>query len=219
MKQPQPRSTAASDPRSCRPNEPRAGFLFALSAALLAAMTAAAAPTLQSWTPSAPSPLLRTSLRASANELTPASEKLADFVARHYRVAKESAREMVAAAFREGRRNGVDPVLILAVIAVESRFNPIAESAQGAVGLMQIVPRMHRDKADADGAASFLPAHVNIAIGARILKDSIQRGGGEAAGLQLYNGASDDATRAYANRVLAERRRLEEALPRARNRA
>lgn len=218
MKQRRPESNAASHSRSYRP-EPRTGLLFALSAALLAAITGVAVPTLQAWAPPAPVPALRTSLRAGADELTPASQKLADFVARHYRVARESAREMVATAFREGRRNGVDPVLILAVIAVESRFNPIAESAQGAVGLMQIVPRMHRDKADADGAGAFLPAHVNIAIGARILKESIQRGGGEAAGLQLYNGASDDTTRAYANRVQSERRRLEEALPRTNNRA
>jgi soluble lytic murein transglycosylase-like protein len=219
MKQPRLQSNAASRLRSWRRNEPAGALLFALSVALLAAVTAAAAPVFETWTPTPQAPVLRASLRAGGNELTPASEKLADFVARHYRVAKESAREMVAAAFREGRRNDVDPMLILAVIAVESRFNPIAESAQGAVGLMQIVPRLHKDKADASGAASFLPAHVNIAIGARILKESIQRGGGEAAGLQLYNGASDDATRAYANRVQTERRRLEEALPRARNRA
>ena len=130
---------------------------------------------------------------------------------------------MVHTAFREGRRNDVDPLLILAVIAVESRFNPIAESEQGAVGLMQIVPRFHMDKvdakSDAGGAPSFLPPRANIAIGTRILKDSIRRGGGEAAGLQLYNGSFDDESRAYANRVQAERRRLEEALPRARNRA
>ena len=61
--------------------------------------------------------------------------------------------------------------------------------------------------------------HANIAIGTRILKESIRRGGGEAAGLQLYNGAADDETKAYANRVQAERKRLEDALPRARDRA
>lgn len=126
---------------------------------------------------------------------------------------------MVRAAFREGRRNDVDPLLILAVIAVESRFNPIAESEQGAVGLMQIIPRFHMDKVEVAGAPSFLPPRANIAIGTRILKDSIRRGGGEAAGLQLYNGSFDDESRAYANRVQAERRRLEGALPRARNRA
>jgi soluble lytic murein transglycosylase-like protein len=63
-------------------------------------------------------------------ELSPASETLAGVVARRYRIARESAREMVRAAYREGRRHDVDPLLILAVVAVESRFNPIAESDQ-----------------------------------------------------------------------------------------
>jgi hypothetical protein len=81
---------------------------------------------------------------------------------------------------------------------------------------MQIVPRFHVDKVAIGGAPSILAPHANIALGARILKDSIRRGGGEPAGLQLYNGSFDDQTRAYANRVQAERRRLEDALPRSR---
>src|SRR4029453_2582013 len=101
---------------------------------------------------------------------------------------------MVRTAFHEGRRNDVDPLLILAVIAVESRFNPIAESEQGAVGLMHTVPPFHMEKAHAGaeggwragGPPSFLAPRATIAIGTRILKDSIRRGAGEAAGLQLY---------------------------------
>jgi len=135
--------------------------------------------------------------------------------ARRYRVAQDAAAGVVRAAFREGQRHGLDPMLILAVIAVESRFNPIAESEQGAVGLMQVVPRFHMDKIESLGAASMLLPEPNIAIGARILKDSIRRGGSDAAGLQLYNGAVDDETRTYANKVLNERRRLEDSLPRS----
>ena len=197
----------------------------------MAAVTTAAAPALKTR---APTPALSTDVvqaslspqatpsipaRIAVEDLTPAAESLAGVVARRYRVARESAREMVRTAFREGRRNGIDPLLILAVIAVESRFNPIAESEQGAVGLMQIVPRFHMDKVADTGAPTFLQPHANIAIGARILKDAIRRGGGEIAGLQLYNGAPDDDTQTYANRVLGERRRFEEAMPHARNRA
>ena len=157
--------------------------------------------------------------RLDLSPLTPSAETLAGVVARRYRIALASAREVVETAFREGRHNGLDPLLILAVIAVESRFNPIAESAHGAVGLMQVVPRFHADKLAEIGAASALPPHANIAVGARILREAIRRGGGEAAGLQLYNGAADDETRAYANRVQAERKRLSQSLPRPRDRA
>ncbi len=206
-------------------------MLLALAGVLMAAVTAAAAPGLKAWAPQTttsadvaqaplpPHPSSPIPARVAAEDLSPAAESLASVVARRYRVARESAREMVRAAFREGRRNGVDPLLILAVIAVESRFNPIAESEQGAVGLMQIMPRFHMDKVADTGAPAFLQPHANIAIGTRILKDAIRRGGGEVAGLQLYNGSSDDGTQAYANRVLDERRRFKDAVPRARNHA
>jgi hypothetical protein len=78
---------------------------------------------------------------------------------------------------------------------------------------MQIVPRFHKDKLPDEGAPAMLEPEANIAVGTRILKDSIRRGGSAEAGLQLYNGAFDDETRAYANRVLAERRRIEQSMP------
>jgi soluble lytic murein transglycosylase-like protein len=149
-------------------------------------------------------------------EAAPRAQMLANVVARRYRVAEGAAIDVVHAALREGHKHGLDPMLILAVIAVESRFNPIAESEYGAVGLMQIVPRFHMDKIAAVGVPSMLLTEPNIAIGTRILKESIRRGGSDAAGLQLYNGTSDDETQAYANRVLSERRRIESALPRTR---
>jgi soluble lytic murein transglycosylase-like protein len=143
-------------------------------------------------------------------------DQLAAVVARRYKVAEEAAGTVVRTAYREARRQGLDPLLILAVIAVESRFNPFAASDQGALGLMQIVPRVHKDKLPEEGAPAMLEPEANIAVGTRILKDSIRRGGSDEAGLQLYNGAFDDETRAYANRVLTERRRIEQSLPKSR---
>lgn len=171
----------------------------------------------QAATPPTPATLTHTQIPAP--ELVSRADVVAGVVARRYRVAQAAAVEVVSAAFREGQRHGLDPNLILAVIAVESRFNPIAQSEQGAVGLMQIIPRFHMDKIAAFGVPSMLLPEANIAIGSHILKESIRRGGSDEAGLQLYNGAADDETRAYANRVLTERRRLEEALPRSRARA
>jgi soluble lytic murein transglycosylase-like protein len=142
-------------------------------------------------------------------------DQLAAVVARRYKVAEGAAADVVRTAYREGSRYGLDPMLILAVIAVESRFNPFAASEQGALGLMQIVPRFHKDKLPGDGVPAMLEPGANIALGARILKDSIRRGGSDEAGLQLYNGAFDDETRAYANRVLTERRRIEQSLPKS----
>lgn len=179
---------------------------------------AAALASVERPVPAAKAEML-THTRIAVPEIVPQADLLAGIVARRYRVAQDAAVEVVTAAVREGKRHGLDPTLILAVIAVESRFNPIAQSEQGAVGLMQIIPRFHMDKIAAIGVPSILVPEANIAIGALILKDAIRRGGSDAAGLQLYNGAFDDETRAYANRVFTERRRLEEALPRPRERA
>lgn len=146
-----------------------------------------------------------------------AIDALARVVARRYRISQNATREMIAAAYREGKRNGLDPLLIVAVMAVESRFNPIAESDMGAMGLMQIMPRYHTDKLDAANAGTVLDPATNIELGARVLKDYIRRSGSQTAGLQLYNGSPDDESTAYANKVLSEKERLREALARVRN--
>jgi len=158
--------------------------------------------------------------RLGTSEVSARARDLAHMVARRYRVADAAAGEVVGAVLKEARAHGVDPLLVLAVIAVESRFDPQAASEKGALGLMQVVPRFHMDKLATLGVTALLRPEANIAVGVRILKDAIRRGGADvAAGLQFYNGAVADDTRAYANRVLDEQKRIEQALPRSRNRA
>jgi soluble lytic murein transglycosylase-like protein len=149
----------------------------------------------------------------------PSIDALASIVARKYRVSEEATREFVRTAYREGARHGVDPLLIVSVMAVESRFNPVAQSGGGAMGLMQVIPRYHAEKFDAANRASVLDPHTNIQVGVKILKEYIGRGGNELAGLQLYNGAPSDASFAYANRVLGEKQWLQDAVRHARERA
>jgi soluble lytic murein transglycosylase-like protein len=147
----------------------------------------------------------------------PEIEAVANAVARRYRISQEATREHVGTAYREGKAIGVDPLLIIAVMAVESRFNPIAQSDRGAIGLMQVIPRFHTDKFNAARGESVLDPRINIQLGARVLKEYIRRGGTDVAGLQLYNGASADASNVYANKVLGERQRIREAIRRARD--
>jgi hypothetical protein len=108
---------------------------------------------------------------------------------------------------------GLDPLLVLAVISVESRFNPIAESVMGAKGLMQIIPKYHLDKLrEAGGEDAVLDPESNIQVGTRILQEYVYRTGTLEAGLQFYNGALRDNSAQYAHKVLAERARLEQVL-------
>jgi len=149
-------------------------------------------------------------------EATP--DLLAMIVSRKYRVSEVATREFVRAAYLEASRLHLDPLLIVAVIAVESRFNPVAQSESGAMGLMQIIPRFHAEKFDALPHGSLLDPRANIQVGARILKEYITRGGTEPAGLQLYNGSAGDPEATYSTRVLAQRQWLKDALRRARDR-
>jgi soluble lytic murein transglycosylase-like protein len=102
---------------------------------------------------------------------------------------------------------------VLAVISVESRFNPIAESVAGAKGLMQIIPRYHQAKlVDFGGEAALWDPEANIRLGTVILQEYVYRAGTLQAGLQYYNGAFWDGRAQYAQKVMAERARLLEAI-------
>ncbi|MGP1678725.1 MAG: transglycosylase SLT domain-containing protein [Burkholderiales bacterium] len=155
----------------------------------------------------------------AANTDNPEYRALAVYLARRYKVAQEATEQLVGAAHEAGSRTGVDPLLILAVMAVESSFNPIAESVMGAKGLMQVMPKYHQDKLNAHGGedAVFDPM-TNIMVGARILKDAVRRGGGLMPGLQLYNGAFGDERQQYAQKVMAVKERLQQMLKRSRPR-
>jgi soluble lytic murein transglycosylase-like protein len=144
--------------------------------------------------------------------------QLAEFVSKRYRVSLDATLELVSAAYVAGEQTGLDPLLILAVMAVESRFNPIAESVAGAKGLMQVIPRYHMEKIIASGGEkAVLEPEINIQLGARILRDYIVRSGGLTTGLQMYNGASDNGSNQYAEKVISEKQRLQQIVKNYRN--
>ena len=142
---------------------------------------------------------------------------VAEFLARRFRVAEEAAARFVSTAYRVGGESRVDPLLILAVIAVESRFNPVAESVVGAKGLMQVIPKFHMEKLESlGGQDALLEPDANIQVGAQILREYMRRSGGTESALQMYAGAFDDISSAYSGKVLAERARIEQMLVRVR---
>lgn len=142
---------------------------------------------------------------------------LAEFIAKRWRIADSAAARFVSIAYRAGQQHAVDPVLILAVMAIESRYNPVAESVVGAMGLMQVIPRFHPEKlVDHGGEHALLDPEVNIHVGAQILREYTRRLGDLEAALQMYAGAFDEPTSQYAAKVFAEQARLEPVRQRAR---
>jgi len=131
------------------------------------------------------------------------------YLARKYHVNADAADLMVSAAYLAGRDAGVDPALLLAVIAVESGFNPFAESVVGAQGLMQVMSKIHSDMLGGyGGPQAALDPVANIRVGALILKDCIHRGGSVRDGLRLYVGSMTQDDGGYGLRVLQEKDRI-----------
>ena len=101
-----------------------------------------------------------------------------EFLSKRYRVALDATAGYVQAAYHAGSVWKVDPLLILAVAAVESRYNPVAESPFGAKGLMQVIPRFHKDKLPANaGKAPLLDPVTNVRVGSLALEEAIRRNG------------------------------------------
>ena len=143
-----------------------------------------------------------------------------EFIAKRYRVAQDATAGFVASAYRAGNEWQVDPLLILAVMAVESRYNPVAESNMGAKGLMQVMPKFHAEKlVEHGGESALLDPQINIQVGAQILREYLRRYGETETALQMYAGAFDEPSSSYAFKVLAERSRLEQILKQLRRAA
>jgi len=135
---------------------------------------------------------------------------VAYWLSKKYHVAAEPVSALVAEAYDLGRRVKLDPTLILAVMAIESGFNPFAQSAVGAQGLMQVMTRVHTEKYDVFGGklAAFDPL-TNLRVGVKVLQECIARAGSVEGGLRYYVGAAnieDDG--GYTGKVMAEHGRL-----------
>ncbi|MBU3725318.1 MAG: lytic transglycosylase domain-containing protein [Burkholderiaceae bacterium] len=140
--------------------------------------------------------------------LTVEQRRVARWIANRHRVAMGAVEQLVAASFETASNNRIDPYLLLAVISIESAFNPFAESAMGAVGLMQIMPKAHADKLKAFGGEKLaLDPWVNMQVGAQILREYLDRFGSETAALRAYVGALEQPTE-YPQRVFQIRERL-----------
>ncbi|HRP96922.1 MAG TPA: transglycosylase SLT domain-containing protein [Rhodocyclaceae bacterium] len=139
-------------------------------------------------------------------------QRVRDWVARRYRVSSIALEPVLAEAENSAREAGLDPLLIVAMMAVESSFNPFAESDVGAQGLMQVIPRWHKDKIgeDAGDDALFDPL-LNVQVGTQVLVEGLQRYGTLQAALQYYGGARNDPEARYSKKVLAMKQRIASA--------
>jgi hypothetical protein len=149
---------------------------------------------------------------ADPGELSKQQAAVANWLARRYKVAPEPVSRIVQEAWKLGERARLDPTLILAVMAIESSFNPFAQSPVGAQGLMQVMTRVHDDKYERFGGtlAAFDPL-TNLRVGVQVLRDCIAQAGSVEGGLKYYVGAAnlpDDG--GYAAKVMGEQSHLKQ---------
>jgi len=148
--------------------------------------------------------------------LPPEQARMARWLASTYKVAPEPVAALVREAHLVGPRLKLQPTMILAVMATESSLHPFSQSAAGAQGLMQVMPKVHARRFEEHGGpmTAFDPL-TNLRVGARVLHDCVKLTGGTIEdGLRFYLGGSrvDDATAAeYIAKVKALKAQLEEA--------
>lgn len=147
---------------------------------------------------------------ANPKDLPKQQAAVAYWLSKKYRVAPEPLSALVTEAYEIGSRTKLDPTLILAVMAIESGFNPFAQSSVGAQGLMQVMTQIHTDKYQNFGGhfAAFDPVS-NLRVGVKVLQECIARAGSIEGGLRYYVGAANlPSDGGYASKVMAEHDRL-----------
>ena len=117
--------------------------------------------------------------------------------------------QIVLAAYASAASHRLDPYLLLAVISVESSFNPLAESKVGAKGLMQVMPEVHRERFQRHGGTdAALNPWANIDVGAGILREYLDRFKTIEAALSAYVGMGPSGQTQYPSKVLRIRDQL-----------
>ncbi len=114
-------------------------------------------------------------------------------------------RELTATVLTLSHEYSIDPILILAVIKVESHFDPKALSAKGARGFMQLMPVAARESAKEldikDHHRRLHEPMLNVRVGVHYLAQLIKRFKGDLVkALLAYNRGPTAVSRDYKNR-------------------
>ncbi|HEX7911014.1 MAG TPA: lytic transglycosylase domain-containing protein [Paraburkholderia sp.] len=192
----------------------RASGLTAMLAAIVlsfgvAAQTADAADTQSDAAmPAASTPVAASDMSSSDTGL-PSLDDITTMLRAQFRVAPAESMKIARAVLIEADRHAISPILLLAVMAVESSFDRHAVSVAGARGLMQILPAAHPQLIA--GVSDLSDPAINVRIGSAILRGYLDESGGDLdAALLRYSGGG----RGYAHRVALRMQRFDASLHR-----
>lgn len=129
---------------------------------------------------------------------------LSGYIKTHFKISEHKAAKIVSEAFHHGSKQGLQPELILAVIAVESKFKEKAVSRAGARGLMQVLASAHSKKVKKlGGVRALYDPSKNISLGTHILAQYKDVSNGNIRRTLLrYNGSLKHARSRYPDKVM-----------------
>ncbi|WP_144143617.1 lytic transglycosylase domain-containing protein [Paraburkholderia sp. BCC1884] len=129
---------------------------------------------------------------ATADENT---DRMSAYLTQKFGLAKEKAQKISDAVQAAASKYSLPPALLLAIISIESRFKEKAKGANGATGLMQVVPGAHRGLLR--NVKDLTEPTANIEVGSAILYGYMRSANGDLnAALKSYGGSQ-----AYAQKV------------------
>ncbi|MFM0231139.1 lytic transglycosylase domain-containing protein [Paraburkholderia sediminicola] len=183
---------------------PRAGLKVMFAAIVFSLAAASQAADAQSALPlSAPT----VASDAAPDAGLPALSDITAMLRAQFRVAPLESMKIARAVLIEAERQAISPVLLLAVMSVESSFDRHAVSIAGARGLMQVLPAAHPQLIA--GTTDLSDPAINVRIGSTILRGYLDQSGGDLdAALVRYSGGG----RGYAQRVVLRMQRLDASL-------
>ncbi|QGZ57166.1 transglycosylase SLT domain-containing protein [Paraburkholderia acidiphila] len=123
-----------------------------------------------------------------------ASSAVSKYLTQKFGIAKEKAAQISLAVTGAAEKYSLPPAVLLAIISIESRFRAKAHGANGATGLMQVVPSAHRNILH---NKDLTDPEVNIDVGSSILYGYQRAAGGDLdAAMKNYGGS-----KAYAEKI------------------
>ena len=135
----------------------------------------------------------------------------ADIISREGNIPKQTATSYAMWIYEAGAVYAVDPILILSVMQVESKFDYKAISPTGPIGLLQVAWSWHKEKTT---KAELFDPKTNIIVGTQILREYKNLSKSEIETLLRYNG-SLGAAPVYAVKVLGFKKKYETEIMKA----
>ncbi|MFL9982067.1 lytic transglycosylase domain-containing protein [Paraburkholderia sediminicola] len=183
---------------------PRAGLKVMFAAIVFSLAAASQAADAQ---PALPLSAPTVASDAAPDAGLPALSDITAMLRAQFRVAPLESMKIARAVLIEAERQAISPVLLLAVMSVESSFDRHAVSIAGARGLMQVLPAAHPQLIA--GTTDLSDPAINVRIGSTILRGYLDQSGGDLdAALVRYSGGG----RGYAQRVVLRMQRLDASL-------